>query len=912
MQICQVQAQTKRAEDRYLKNTKRRKEISDQLKRFQSGQKCDLSQVDDECRILVRARTLGMEEDLLKYKRSKVIFERILQSRDLVPGDFLRVGARVSSAVGRIHVRDLQGRRSGFGTGFMISDRLMITNNHVLEAAENCLNSVIEFDYLQYLVDRPRSTTFFSLDPAVFFITSPALDYTIVALALNQNQSQIESRGWLSLIPESGKLLIGERVNIIQHPKGGPQEVGLRKNEIQSVDGDYLIYQTDTEPGSSGSPVCNDQWQLAALHHAGVPKRNRQGEIVGWVANEGVRISRIVEDVQTRLQGRSNRRSELFEKAFVESPLSQGCHVGNVPISQTSGIEIPIRLNVQLNCSPSVTAVSSEFPTSSADVSNSVDQGADNSLPSSRQGPAFSNPKLDCIVVCVNKKSDIKSIATDLAKGWTVEPIDPQITPLSFDLIPANHDISISESWEMVHQLRSDDRILSAEASWEVESAIEEERDPDTVEDEALFGLITTKTDREARRKNWAPELIKVKSAWNVPPKHGLSLGEGIRIAHPDSGYTEHPELVEEPNAIDTTTSRDFIDPVNGDGLDLDGFHGTGTASVMISSEVGQILGVAPKSTLVPMRVAQKGKIRPAPILTNSGARRLRKAVQWAVTAECHVISISLGWFGNSALHAAVKNAWNNDLIIVAAAGNFTGSLIVWPARYRECICMAGCDARRGIWEGSARGSRVDFTGPAQDVWKAAFKKGRPRVTQSSGTSFATAMTAGVAALWLAFHGRDNLIDKYRPHDIRLAEVFRTVLQRSSDSPPHNLFGGFGGIINAERALKTPLPAPGEITIPTGHETFIGESESRVMSDNPSLAQALEILGGDYANNRQRLADMFQIGEDELEGIAEGCGDEIAFHAVMNQHHSGTNEMESSSMGILDKSVLSQQLRKRL
>ena len=72
----------------------------------------------------------------------------------------------------------------------------------------------------------------------------------------------------------------------------------------------FLHYRTDTAPGSSGSPVFNDQWEVVALHHSGVPQRDEQGRIlatdgsvwepemgehrIDWKANEGVRISQIV------------------------------------------------------------------------------------------------------------------------------------------------------------------------------------------------------------------------------------------------------------------------------------------------------------------------------------------------------------------------------------------------------------------------------------------------------------------------------------------------------------------------------------------------------------------------------------------------------------------------------------------
>lgn len=44
--------------------------------------------------------------------------------------------------------------------------------------------------------------------------------------------------------------------------------------------GDFLHYRTDTAPGSSGAPVFNDQWQVVALHRAGVWATNDAGQIL--------------------------------------------------------------------------------------------------------------------------------------------------------------------------------------------------------------------------------------------------------------------------------------------------------------------------------------------------------------------------------------------------------------------------------------------------------------------------------------------------------------------------------------------------------------------------------------------------------------------------------------------------------
>jgi endonuclease G len=65
----------------------------------------------------------------------------------------------------------------------------------------------------------------------------------------------------------------GEYLTIIQHPSGGDKQIALRENQLLKIDTHTLWYRTDTSPGSSGSPVFNDVWQVVALHHSGVPKK---------------------------------------------------------------------------------------------------------------------------------------------------------------------------------------------------------------------------------------------------------------------------------------------------------------------------------------------------------------------------------------------------------------------------------------------------------------------------------------------------------------------------------------------------------------------------------------------------------------------------------------------------------------
>lgn len=52
----------------------------------------------------------------------------------------------------------------------------------------------------------------------------------------------------------------------MQFRRGAPKPVALRNNLIAALNGNDLAYYTDTEIGSSGSPVCDDRWRVVALH----------------------------------------------------------------------------------------------------------------------------------------------------------------------------------------------------------------------------------------------------------------------------------------------------------------------------------------------------------------------------------------------------------------------------------------------------------------------------------------------------------------------------------------------------------------------------------------------------------------------------------------------------------------------
>ena len=262
--------------------------------------------------------------------------ERIIGKSDLLSINFLDRGRRVADAVCRIKLPMDGG--VGYGTGFLVGPRLLVTNNHVLASAAEAAQAGAQFGYESDLDGVIRDPVEFNLAPHQLFFTSTELDITLCAVAAFSDKGvPLERYGWLPLMPLPGKIVDGEWVTIIQHPGGQPKQLTIRSSQIikldqQDVEVDltqFIHYVTDTEPGSSGAPVFNDQWQVVAIHHKAVPARpsgRDAGEEQEWLGNEGVRISAIFNLLERNRFENDNARLALewMGRALGLAPLIAG------------------------------------------------------------------------------------------------------------------------------------------------------------------------------------------------------------------------------------------------------------------------------------------------------------------------------------------------------------------------------------------------------------------------------------------------------------------------------------------------------------------------------------------------------------------------------------------------------------
>jgi Trypsin-like peptidase domain len=212
---------------------------------------------------------------------------------------------------------ELEGR--SLGTGFLVGPDTVLTNWHVFEIAKNAgkIDKIgCRFDYVRLpgggtdpgqlimiagadaIDGSPYSAAEITAKPDDPPPTKDQLDYALLRLDRRAGEQAIEGapRGWIKLPAVALPLEADSPILIVQHPEGSPMKLALDTQAVlgPNANGTRIRYRTNTDRGSSGSPVFTMDWDIVALHHFGDPK---------WtdpVFNQGVPI----ELIQQRLSAK--------------------------------------------------------------------------------------------------------------------------------------------------------------------------------------------------------------------------------------------------------------------------------------------------------------------------------------------------------------------------------------------------------------------------------------------------------------------------------------------------------------------------------------------------------------------------------------------------------------------------------
>jgi hypothetical protein len=339
----------------------------------------------------------------------------------------------------------------------------------------------------------------------------------------------------------------------------------------------------------------------------------------------------------------------------------------------------------------------------------------------------------------------------------------------------------------------------------------------------------------------WSLKYTRVPEAWKMLRAEGKPDGAeatGVLIAHPDTGYIEHAEIWGAPGARPLWPEKGY-DYFQGDDSPVDEkiddnwldnpAHGTGSSSAIVSDTGCQLAGV----TQCPTGVARGAKLVPLRIdksVVLFNTKRLARALLDAsgndrsrVKIDTDLAGIAMGGPPSWSLWKAVRRAEERGFIIVAASGNYV-RLVVWPARFDSVVSVAAVNADCKPWVHSSRGRGVDIAAPGESVWRGTMGGDDldvPITSMGTGTTYGTATTSGVIALWVAKHKGTPAYETLKQQG-KLTQTLISLLEQTSWRPGEpgvpdeaDCAPGTGwnarrygaGIVDAKALLEAPLVA---------------------------------------------------------------------------------------------------------
>lgn len=255
--------------------------------------------------------------------------------------------------------------------------------------------------------------------------------------------------------------------------------------------------------------------------------------------------------------------------------------------------------------------------------------------------------------------------------------------------------------------------------------------------------------------------LSKLKSSKPLPDVVVAVIDSGVSIHHPalkNRFWTNTHEVASNGKDDDSNGKVDDIHGWNfvDDSADLsdNSSHGTHVAGIIAADQhaPGVAVGLAPNARLMILKVTDGG----------GTLASLVQALDYAVENGAKVINMSLGSrFSSPALTAAVDNAANADIFVVAAAGNAEKGKLpmdislegnaIFPCLLNVSFCVTATDQVGHIASFSNYSSQPwvvpVFAAPGSNIWSTTSASTSKGYGEMSGTSMAAPHVAAVAAV---------------------------------------------------------------------------------------------------------------------------------------------------------------------
>ena len=244
----------------------------------------------------------AVRAELIELKSTDL--EKVFGADRFFSLDWYRRGLTRCAGVARIGVEPTRGVGTGFLLkGATLNPRLgeefyLLTNSHVVSPGPEVPMAMRPADAIVTFEGLPGAEhQSWTVRDLIF--NSPIRELDVTLLRLDRSVPGVEPYPLAPTLPDRAA---DRRVYVVGHPLGGGVSFSLQDNLLLDWDQRLVHYRTPTEPGSSGSPVFDDQWRLIAIHHAGrSDMRKLNGKPGTYEANEGINILAVVEEIKQKL-----------------------------------------------------------------------------------------------------------------------------------------------------------------------------------------------------------------------------------------------------------------------------------------------------------------------------------------------------------------------------------------------------------------------------------------------------------------------------------------------------------------------------------------------------------------------------------------------------------------------------------
>ncbi|MCB0853600.1 MAG: S8 family serine peptidase, partial [Bacteroidetes bacterium] len=280
----------------------------------------------------------------------------------------------------------------------------------------------------------------------------------------------------------------------------------------------------------------------------------------------------------------------------------------------------------------------------------------------------------------------------------------------------------------------------------------------------ALMRSLYTPND-PSQGSQWYLNTINAFNAWNLH-QGGSSvvaiIDDAVRLTHQDLAPNIWVNPGETPNDGIDNDNNGYVDDINGwDVADNDnnpnppasasnsnfthGTHVAGIAAGATDNNIG-IASIGFDTKIMAVKATENNAADPNLITAGYNG------VQYAMAAGADVISMSWGGNGfNQTIQNLVTSAFNQGIVLVAAAGNSNVSTPLYPAAYTNVIAVASTNQTDAKSSFSNYGTWVDISAPGSGIFSTLAGSNSSYGNQS-GTSMATPVVSGLVALMKSYN----------------------------------------------------------------------------------------------------------------------------------------------------------------